>query len=104
MIYFNHITNRGNITGKTAVGGIGGQFTLEDPGNYSQMMFATDFNNSGNISGNSIVGEFFGVFYNRDYTSTIKIYTSLGQIVLNGETLVGNYLVGQLTGLSITKE
>ncbi len=104
VIYFNFNTNTGRVTGNTAVGGIGGRFTLEDPGNYSQMMFATDFNNSGNISGNSTVGEFFGVFYNPDYTSTIKIYTSLGQIVLNGETLVGNYLVGQLTGLSITKE
>ena len=57
-------------------------------------MTASNYTNSGNISGMENVGELFGRVYS-DGKSTLNVYSVLGQIVKNGETLVGEYLVGK---------
>ena len=98
VTYINDLANSGNVFGKNAVAGIIGYLQFDNKEWHK--MTASNYTNSGNVSGMENVGELFGRVYS-DGSSTLNVYSILGQIVKNGETLVGEYLVGKYDGGTI---
>lgn len=104
VTYINDMTNTGNVYGVNEVAGTVGLLVVNNSSDYGySVLRMTNFTNSGNISGFDRVGELFGKV-TTDGKSTLKVYSSLGQIVKDGDTLVGDYLVGASSGLTITEQ
>lgn len=102
VVYMNDLMNSGNVFGKNDTAGIIGYLRLRCSDGYgSCVMTASNHTNSGNISGVENVGELYGRVHSHG-TSTLNVYSVLGQVVKNGDTMVGEYLAGKYESGSIT--
>ena len=108
--------NNATVIGNNQVGGIVGNLYFNNSQDYYCKnhsswshhhtysyceLAATDMVNIGAVNGMTYVGEIFGNFWS-DGNSTLTTYTILGSIIVNRETLEGEYAVGSNTRLTLS--
>lgn len=109
LITLRTISNAGEVTASGSyAGGIAGNCDLW---NYKidyyaggSLMTSSELSNTAQISGAASVGEMFGRFMcdHNQVKSTLNGYTYAGKVIINGQTVEGQRIVGEGTLLSYT--
>ena len=109
LITLRTVSNAGAVTASGSyAGGIAGNCDLwnykSDYYAGGSLMASSELSNTAQISGAASVGEMFGRFMcdHNQVKSTLNGYTYAGNVIINGQTVEGQHIVGEGTLLSYT--